>query len=176
MNCIHITESKNLSSIKKFGLLPTKSFLHADRMRRSFQADEVIYLMLFENKSRTLKFIKDFVYCKLWIHPRINFMRKNKINSEDNEEEVYKHRFILRPKYFSILLTDFIPRKKWMEATHKQADFFGQKDIDEKFTHKDEPLIITTRKIESNRLNEIGRAYPVIGRNNKIQNVKLEGW
>lgn len=174
MNCIHITESRNLNSIKKLGLLPTKSFLHSGSMKISFNTDKVIYLALLENKKRMFKFIQDFIYCKLWIYPRINFMSKNKINSETKEEEVYNHKFILNSKYFSILLTDFIPRKKWMEATHEQAGFFGQKDIDERFTHKGKPLIITTRKIESNRLNEIGRAYPVI-RNNRIQNVRLEG-
>lgn len=175
MLCIHITPEDNLNSIKKLGLLPTKSFLHSSSMKASFKTNKVIYLTLLESKKRILKFIEDFIYCKIWIYPRINFMSKNKINSETKEEEVYKHRFILKPKYFSILLTDFIPRKKWMEATHEQAGFFGQKDIDERFTHKGKPLIITTRKIESNRLNEIGRAYPVI-RNNRIQNVKLEGW
>jgi len=175
MNCIHITDSRNLNSIKKFGLLPTKSFLHADRMKRSFQTDKVIYLMLLESKSRASKFIKDFIYCKLWIHPRIRFMRKNKVNSRTEEEKVYNYKFELEQKIFSILFINFIPKKKWIETIHEQSNFFGQKDIDERYTHNDKPLVITPEKIKSNQISEIGNAYPYI-RNNRIQNIKLEGW
>jgi len=102
-------------------------------------------------------------------------MRENKINSEVKEEKVYKHRFVLDTKIFSILYIDFIPKKKWIESTHEQSNFFGQKDIDERFTHDDKPLVITPEKIKSNRISEIGNAYPCI-RNNRIQNIKLEGW
>jgi len=175
MYCIHVTEKKNLHSIKKFGLLPTKSFLHSSLMKSKFKTDKVIYLTKVETRENIRKYIEDFVYCKLWIHPRHSFMRKNKINTSDEENKVYSHYFKLEPRIFSILSIDFIPRGKYIIGTHEQSDFFGLKDIDERFTHDDKPLIIAPKKIAPIQIKEIGNAYPVI-RNNRIENIKLEGW
>ena len=74
MKLLHLTPKKNIKSILKFGLLPSK--IKLDHHLEAFQndgleGDKAIY-MWDPNLSAgtTDKYIKDFIYCKHFIHPR----------------------------------------------------------------------------------------------------------
>jgi len=176
MYCIHVTENKNLNSIKKKGLIPHKPYLseHADLFRSWFKKDGVVYLMKYESKKRFEKFIKDFIYIQLWGKPRNIWAGNHPSKEWENIPEIF---FEINFKSFSILSIQIDSRKlHCREGTHSQdasmKTFVG---MDSNYEHDDKPLVVTPDRISSSRISEIGNAYPVI-RNNKIENIKLEGW
>jgi hypothetical protein len=74
MKLLHLTLKKNINSILKHGLLPSK--IKLDHHLHKFQDDglvgeKAIYLWDPDLSGGTTdKYIKDFIYCKHFIHPR----------------------------------------------------------------------------------------------------------
>lgn len=73
---LHISERHNRDSILKIGLLPSKIKLehHLNFFRNkeyiSRDTDKILYM--WEDSVQNEKFIKDMIYCKVWIQPRNN--------------------------------------------------------------------------------------------------------
>jgi hypothetical protein len=172
MRCIHITEKKKLNSIKKCGLIPQEPHLpsHTEIFKRRLKSKTVVYLLQYENRIRLEKFAKDFVYFRLWGTPRNLWGGTN-----ENWNEIYDKFWKIEFKIFSILSIQIDPDKtKHMLANHEQDNTMPlMQDMDMRFGHNDEPLLITPCKIKPIQISVIGAIYPVI-RNNKIENIILE--
>ena len=71
MKYLHISERYNRESILKKGLLPSKVLLseHLEDFREeNFLSDkENKILYTWESSEKDNKFIKDMIYCKIWI-------------------------------------------------------------------------------------------------------------
>jgi len=177
MYCIHITENKNLKSIKQKGLLPSRPYLsnHRDLFKYYFKKEKIIYLTVYENKKRTGKFIKDFVYFQLWGKPRNIWGQNNEWGG--NGENIYNKFFKIKFAKFSILGIQInLDNLRYIKGIHQQDSSLNLlENIDERFSHNDKPLLVISEKIKSDSISELGFAIPMI-RNNKIENVRLEGW
>jgi len=86
MEAIHISERYNRNSILKNGLRPSKVVLehHLDSFREfnylSEEEDKMLYMWLDSEKNQ--KFIKDMMYCKMWLDPRNKESIKRLKNNE----------------------------------------------------------------------------------------------
>jgi hypothetical protein len=86
MKLLHLSSIANRDSILKHGLLP--SHISLDAHRDVFQAngligDKCVYTWDSERGQSTDKYIRDMIYCKLFIHPRNDLVTKR-------EEIMYK--------------------------------------------------------------------------------------
>jgi len=73
MNLLHLTPKRNYKSIIKYGLLPSKVKLpqHLDTFNEDgLIGDGVVYLWDPNKTPNTDKIIKDFIYCRHFLHPR----------------------------------------------------------------------------------------------------------
>lgn len=93
MKLLHVTNSKNVNSIIKNGLLP--SYIEHDAHWDAFKSDLIhrycIYLWNAET-YRNDKYIRDMIYTKMFIHPRNKLfmerlieIKKNGLNIYDND-------------------------------------------------------------------------------------------
>ena len=89
INLLHLSETKNRNSILTNGLLPTKvkNLDHLGYFTRHgiISGDKAIYTWLDSEKNE--KFIRDMVYCKVWIHPR-NDLIDGWSNSENEPDSI----------------------------------------------------------------------------------------
>ena len=76
MKLLHLTSIRNLSSIFKFGLIPTlvKNEHHLEVFQRGgLIGDRVTYFWSPDETGNTGKIIQDFIYTKYYIHARNDF-------------------------------------------------------------------------------------------------------
>ena len=144
MISFHLTKLSNLDSILKVGLLGSKPKLyhHLEQFQKDgLQGDKVIYT--WGESYKLVKYVKDMVYCKQFIHPRyskvdgydfskdreINFRNERyvllKIDSEENYLNSYTH---------------------WQTAGNDRYDTLF--NMEEEFEHDDKPVLIFTGKIK----------------------------
>lgn len=74
MNLIHVSQKINRTSILSNGLVPTrvKNEDHLKFFKRNnrIKSNKAVYTWL--DSKYNEKFIRDFLYCKAWLHPRNN--------------------------------------------------------------------------------------------------------
>lgn len=169
----HITEKTNLNSIKNKGLIPQLPHLpaHRELFKSFFKTEYVVYLLESSTQDRNNKYIQDTVYFKLWGKQRNLWGCKN-----SNWDEIYDMDWKIRCRScFVILSVDMeIEKLKCIKAIHSQDNSLPCiKDMDMRYAHGDEPLVIIPNLIPSNKISEVGKVFPVI-RNNTIQNIKVD--
>ncbi len=174
MNCIHITETKNLLSIKKHGILPIRAYLseHQEFLKSDLGTDKVVYSTLLKgSKNRIEKYFQDFIYFKLWGKPRNLFLKNQKW---ENEESVYRTDFKILMCNFAILKFQINDEtEKYVYGLHQQdSTMYGLAEMDDRFAHDDKPLIILPRIIKASEIKLVGEAIPKV-RNNKVENVQI---
>ena len=82
MKLLHLTPTKHVESIMAFGIKPTwvKNQAHFDAFSR-IEGRDINYASYFWNPDTTLssvdKIIRDFIYCKYFIHPRNEIFDEN---------------------------------------------------------------------------------------------------
>lgn len=120
MELLHLTPTSNINSIMKYGLLPTKVKLehHLDAFNEDgLHGEKCIYTWDPDTSCNTDKVIRDFIYCKLFIHPR------NQI-ADDNEKE-NERRYYDEPDF------EWGDDKNWFDFTTLGSKLYGE---DEHYT------------------------------------------
>ena len=88
MKLLHLSSRKNRDSILKNGLLPSKISLENHKwvfQESGLVGDSCVYTWDSDKGQSTDKYIRDMIYCKLFIHPR------NKMGHEYYEEYEKTH-------------------------------------------------------------------------------------
>ena len=149
MELIHITQTKNVESIMKNGILRCKPSLpqYADIMEEEYgndyDKDRGLIFCIPEEINRRDKYIKDFFYWKTWGDDRNIFIKNNIDKYDDINEDgpkVFSH---IKPKplYFSIILLDIpdepILKKYHHVQTHTIDPLWSDMDI--RYEHNQKP-------------------------------------
>jgi len=90
MKLLHLTHSKNIPSIIRLGLLPSHIDLdgHWDAFQEFLKTRSCVYLWDAETYQNT-KFVRDMIYCKMFIHPRNALIREREIEIEKQGLDYY---------------------------------------------------------------------------------------
>ncbi len=173
----HISEIYNRHSILKNGLIPSKIKLqhHLDFFKEDniLQKTENKILYFAEDCGKNEKFFKDFVFCKVWIHPR------NEIGNIDNFENYSNYENKLFYKYnqmiFDIYKVENInePIKNY-RPYHVQIPednrYHSLYNMPDDFSHDDK--ILAFSKIVERNCNLIGQCFFEYTKNKKY-NIKI---
>jgi len=92
MKLLHLSSRENRDSILKNGLLPSKITLpnHYQSFRQyGLKTDKCVYTWDSDSGQSTDKYVKDMIYCKLFIHPRNKMYDEyyEKMSENLNEED-----------------------------------------------------------------------------------------
>lgn len=173
MELYHITESKNLSSIRKHGLIPKVPYLkhHADYFKRP-----VIYTI--QESDKMDKYIRDFVYFQLWGKPRNLILDKlyktEGYPSKWEELPDYVKNNKIELKQFSILKLYVNVKDIYMRCTHIQnSEMTLFEDIKEEYSHDDKEICTLSEVVSGDNIRDMGICYPII-RNNDIKDVVVK--
>jgi len=162
LKILHLTESRKLKSIQTHGLLPSKISL--DHHLSLFQKDglegnKCIYTWdanTYENE----RFVRDMIYCKMFIHPRNDMF----INTWDEDEQFDYSKLGKRLygsiNHFTLLEFDYdIDNTLPYEYLHLQDPSYRKNDscgyMDEKYAHDDKTLHIMKKKIPYKKIRQI---------------------
>jgi hypothetical protein len=134
MKLLHLSSRSNRDSILKHGLLPSKISL--DSHRETFQdsgliGDKCVYTWDADKGQSTDKYIRDMIYCKLFIHPR------NKIV---DEREILNKRLHQEGK-----LKDWEDKKNWVDFRTLGTKLYGSSNIYDLYEieiDKEDPLLL----------------------------------
>ena len=188
MKYIHISEKYNRNSILKNGLLASKVLL-LDHLKDfkyngylSEDEDEILYAWLSSEKDN--KFIKDMIYCKIWITPR----NKMLINIENNSNNVFgnfdfknKTNIFYWTPYLNMIYDVYeIQNLNILNKDNETKIFHVQEpndeyydslyEMDNKYAHDDKELCFSkSRELD---FKIIKNAYLNINKNGKI-NIKI---
>ena len=169
---LHITETCNVSSIKKNGLLPKIPYL---THHKNYFGCPVIYTI--PHTPKQFKYIKDFIYFHLWGKPRnlylLNISNGIYPKSIDELPNHIKNVKILLKK-FSILSISIRNRDILNKITHLQDSSMNLfTDINDVYSHSDKMMYVLKNKIPSYRIKEKFIGYPII-KNNKIHDITIK--
>lgn len=183
MEVLHITATKNVSNIMRSKLLRNKPLLSVyntimeNYYGHLYKKDKGLVFAFPESICNRDKIIKDFIYWKIWGHPRNIFLDKY----EDDEVEEKKNiginlfsDFKLKNEHFSILLLDVEYEDLFGYYLHVQTSGMGVfwTDMDYRYEHDDKPLVLLNYDINPKNIKVIGTSEGIIGRNNKF-NISL---
>jgi len=172
---IHISENYNRNSILKNRLMPSK--IKLNHHLESFRAtnflneneDKMLYMWLDSEKNE--KFIKDMIYCKVWIAPRnklslkydedfIDFRNIKMDNLYPYTEMMYDIYKVINPNHINKDLSEI----HCQEPSNNIHNACYQ--MDEYYAHNDKPLILS-KEVERN-IAIIGQAYMYVTKKNKV--------
>jgi len=174
MKVLHVTESLNLSSIHRYGLLPRLPYL--EHHRTFFNNIPVIYTIPYSEKQE--KYIKDFVYFQLWGKPRNLYLsdvykREQEFWPETIEDLQGIRNKEIEKKEFSVLDITIRDRDLLKDVIHIQDKSMNMfVDISEKYSHNDKLMYILKNRIPRENISIISTCTPII-RNNTIEQIKI---
>jgi len=180
MDVIHITQTKNVSSIMKKGILRCKPLLSQyDEIMKyeygaNYDADKGLVFGISESTNRRDKYIKDFFYWKTWGDKRnivlYGYDDKQFTKYQEMGPKTFSH-IKITPIQFSVLLID-IPNKPIYDIyRHEQSNCMGEywSDMDSKYEHRNKPLTLINYDVEPKNIKKvIATGESVLKRNNKI--------
>lgn len=180
MDVLHITQTKNVPSIMKNGIIRSKSLLpqYEEVMKRDYgvdyDCDKGLVFGIPESTIQRDRFIKDFFYWKTWGDMRNIFLDFDDDDQFDKLQEIgvkiFSHIKII-PLYFSVLLIDISYEKLFDKYVHQQSTSMGVlwSDMDTRFEHNDTPLNLINYDIKPDQIKKvIGIGESVLNKNNKI--------
>ncbi len=179
MDVIHITETKNIPSIMKYGILRSKPILdqYDKLMARDYGSEydhnKGLVFGMPEGVTQRDRYIKDFSYWRAWGRNRNIFLDCDYHQYNMYQEigpKVFSHIKIL-PIHFSVMLIDipFHPFYDWY--CHAQFNNMGilWSDMDVRYEHDDEPLVLINYDVKPEKIKRvIGTGEAVVGRNKRI--------
>jgi len=171
---IHATESKNVESILRLGVLPMwpKNSGH-DWGKR------VIYSWVPNDDNE--KIARDYVYCKSWIHPRNaileRFWRNRSVDDYDWPDHYSFFKGVrIRDVRITILELcvgeDEVFEFCWhlqSNSMDKQHKLWG--DFDTRYEHNTKLLAMLDHRIAPERIRVVGQAESIIKRCGKVDTV-----
>lgn len=180
MNILHITQTKNVESILKNGILRCKPLLsqYGDIMEEEYESEynkeRGLVFCIPEEIDRRDKYIKDFFYWKTWGDDRNRFICKNEDIFDKLEEgyKVFSH-IKSEPIQFSIFLLDIPEETILTKYYHAQYNSMGDyslwKDMDTRYEHDYKPLALVNYDINADNIKKIiGIGESILTKDNKI--------
>lgn len=158
MKVIHISERENRDSILKHGILPSKITLdhHIEYLIESeiIEEDENKAAYFWIDSLKNEKYIKDMIYCKLWIHPR------NRIYTpflEEHDGDIFDYSTLNRfwitrdNSLFDIYVADVDDWERDIPHSQEpnQYKYSSLYQMNEKFAHDDKQLYITNKPVKN---------------------------
>jgi len=184
MKLLHVTNSKNVNSIIKNGLLPT--YIGLDHHWDAFQSDlmrrSCIYLWNAET-YRNDKFIRDLIYTKMFIHPRNELIRLREVELEKGGFDIYDGDLYQDFKKLGGALVGDSTSYSVLEIDSMDADLYGawlhtQEPHDDKhgttaimddyYAHDDKEIYISGNSINFNNINIVEEVMVRKYKNNKL--------
>ena len=171
MKLFHLTHIKNLDSIFKYGLMPSyiKNLSHWEHFNSlGLKNRSCVYLWDSEHYNNA-KYIKDMIYCKMFIHPRNDMfdMNDQKILCDDLEyydpKSYIDFKKMGRKLYgedtkYAILEIDSLQDnfKSFGEFKHLQSsgdNIHSTTNImDDKYAHDDKTLYISEKTVNASNI------------------------
>ena len=181
LTAIHISEIYNRDSIIKSGLIPSTIGLdhHLERFREDGYLEEnenkMLYMWLDSEKNE--RFIKDMMYCKMWITPRNKLFNKHLENHEEENycdfskvkmQSLYPYTGMIYDIYkitSPLTVTDDL--NIYHEQESSDVNTSTVYHMDDRYAHNDKILILS-KKVEKNIIR-IGQAKVWVDKKDKIQ-------
>ena len=174
MKILHLTESRNISSIKRYGLLPSKVKLehHLSTFKESgLRGNKVLYGWLDSEKNK--KFSRDMIYCKQWIDKRNEICGPYETQEECFDFSKDKTQYFCEKSY-TLLLVE-VSRKQIIDGDfiHEQiqsdSKYNSLFQMDSRFEHDDKILILVKVKIKWNFITKICEYKTYIDKAKKLR-------
>ena len=167
MIAFHLTETKNLLSIKIKGLLP--SLIILEHHLKNFNARGLIgnkILYAWNDSLKNDKFAKDMIYCKQWIDKR------NKLNIDDYSKaeriSFYEESYVLLKINFSEILNCLFDNDSYIHTQYsidKHDSCFG---MDKRFEHDDKRLCLFKNRIDFKYIEPVDFYYSETDKANRL--------
>lgn len=136
MKLLHLSRKENRESIFKNGLIPSKISLehHYESFKEyGLKESKCIYTWDPSMGQSTDKYIRDMIYCKLFIHPR---------------NAMVQHREDVMNKLWDLdKVNDWEDNKNWVDFTKHGTKLFGKSgsyDLYEIDIDEDDPLLLSS--------------------------------
>lgn len=160
MEVLHVSPRFNRESILKNWIHPSKINLehHLDTFREmniiSPTENKIIYT--WESVQNNEKFIKDHVYCIIWLHHRNNLCDKYDGGIDFSKltiSPIYKFNQMIFDIYSSEVEEDDI----WFyhEQTPSDDKFSSAYNMNEKYAHTDKPLRVYNKKLKPKLIGKV---------------------
>ena len=175
MKFIHMSERYNRESIFKNGLLPSKILL--DYHLKSFREDKYLLggedkiLYTWESGEKDNKFIKDMVYCKIWIQPRNRYYDPFNFKNKNNIFYWVPYLNMIYDVYELQILNILNLQGREVHIQEPSDDYHNTLyEMDDKYSHNDKKLYFSKTKETNFRI--IKEVKLDINKNGKI-NIKI---
>lgn len=180
MKVLHISPSKNTESILKYGILKSSPFLSQFKeflerhLGEKYNHKEGVIFSIPEDVLTRDKYIKDFVYWKVWGHPRnvlLDTLYKKYYYADilDSGPSIFK---FIKPEEeeFTIFEADIDDKFTTVSCIHGQFHNMSSlwNDMDNRYEHIDKPLVLINDNIPSYKLKIIGQARTLSNKNGII--------
>lgn len=141
MKLIHFSSRRNRDSILKNGILP--SYIKLEPHYKCFKEfgltdRKCVYMWNPDEGQGMEKYVKDMIYCKLFIHPR-NDMADERVS-------------VITKLYNENKLDDWYDDKNWIDFSKLGTKLFGEEDIYDLYEidfDDNNPLLLDTSLIHS---------------------------
>lgn len=187
MEVVHITQTGNLKSILSSKIYRNKPILKIyNEIMGSYYGDEYnidkgLVFAFDECVSNRDKFIKDFVYWKMWGEPRNKFLDKFDDYELIKYQEIganFFSNFNIKEDQFSILLLDVAYEDLFSMYLHAQTHDMSAywSDMDLRYEHDNKPLVLLNYDIENIKIKKIiGTAVGRVEKNKINVSLNLRG-
>ncbi len=169
MIALHLTESKNINSIMKKGLLPSVVKLdhHLDTFKEEgLNGNSILYA--WEDCDKNDKFAKDMIYCKQWIDTRNRTVEQNCCDfSKDRKKYFFNNSYSLLLINIDLIEEGFFGRYIH-EQTPTKDKYNSLFNMDCRFAHDDKKLCLFFNKIDSCNIKIIETYITNVDKNNKL--------
>lgn len=184
MKLLHVTNSNNVNSIIKNGLLP--SHIELDGHWETFQSylthKFCIYLWNAETYKND-KYIRDMIYTKMFIHPRNKLFRQKEIEIEKNGLDIYDDELYPNFRELGCALVGDSTKYSVLEIDSRDVDLHGawqhvQEPDDNKYStttimddyyaHDDKEIYISGNSINFRNINIVEEVLVRKYKNNNL--------
>ena len=184
MKLLHLTNSKNINSIIKNGLLP--SYIehngHWEKFQSYLMHRYCIYLWDAETYKND-KYIRDMIYCRMFIHPRNKIFKQRELEIKKNNLDYYDDDSYLDFRKFGNVLMGDSTRYSVLEIDIKNVELDGvwqhvqepNNDktstttiMDDNYAHNDKKVYICGNSINFININVVEEVLVRKYKNNKL--------
>jgi len=182
MEVLHITPTRNIPSIEKYGIQCTKPLLpqfekYASYYIKDYDKSVGLIFTTVEGQNLQNKYLKDFSYWRMWGSPRNKILHKLGLEWNKEWEKVYNigssffEYLIPVEEHFTILSVNVPDDTKSTTCIHNQSvgkegmnHLFG--DMDPQYEHNDKVLMLFNQPLFQFKV--VGILNVMVKRNSKI--------
>ena len=180
MKVLHISSKRNKESILKHGILKRPPFLEQfksyleERLGRDYVHKEGIVFCMPEDLIRRDKYIKDFIYWKVWGHPRnvlIDALYKKHEYEllQESGPKLFKS-IKIKEDDFHIYEIDLNCNFTIVPCYHGQFHSMSKvwDDMDSRYEHGMKPLSLVNNNISPNRFKIVGDVKVILNKKERV--------